>query len=70
VFIYEYLSSAGNAMHSELKESPVAGPRTLVQPAKGFSSTADIDAKSFWRPSINRWSWEICSRSLHSSQLF
>jgi len=29
-------------MHIKLKESPVVGPRTHVEPTKGFLSTADI----------------------------
>jgi len=31
-----------NEAYKKLKESPVVGPRTRVEPANGFLSTADV----------------------------
>jgi len=41
VIMNEYVQSVSKTKHSELKESPVAGPRTRVEPTNEFQSTAD-----------------------------
>ena len=41
VITNEYITPVSKTMHSKLKESPVVGPRTHVEPANGFQSTAE-----------------------------
>ena len=50
VITNEYITSVSKTMHSKLKESPVAGPRTHVEPTNGFPSTAEdgMDVQSLW----------------------
>ena len=42
VITNEYITSVSKTMHSKLKESPVVGPRTHVEPTNGFPSTAGM----------------------------
>ena len=37
----EYITLVSKTMYSKVKESPVVGPRTLVEPTNGFPSTAE-----------------------------
>ena len=41
VITNEYITSVSKTMHSKLEESPLAGPRTRVEPTNGFPSTAE-----------------------------